>query len=192
MSHVIVLMPKRIKRIIHIKGERMRPITASSSEIAKICYVTPAILSKWLKNSFRSRLKKEFKNDSFNKILVVDDESGIRDLVNRILKKKYGENIEVLSSSNGFEAGEKAEQYRPNLMILDIRLPGIDGFEVCSIFKSRENLKNTKILAISGNNMPMFRDKALRSGADDFLGKPFSQNQLIEKIEDLMNTKECL
>jgi FixJ family two-component response regulator len=40
--------------------------------------------------------------------------------------------------------------------------------------------------------MPMFRDKALRSGADDFLGKPFSQNQLIEKIEDLMNTKECL
>jgi chemosensory pili system protein ChpA (sensor histidine kinase/response regulator) len=132
------------------------------------------------------------KIESNNKILVVDDENGIRDLVKRILKSKYGDDIEVLSSSDGFDAGVKVEEYKPDLIILDLRLPGIDGFEVCSIVKSRENLRNSKILAISGNNMPIFREKAIHSGADDFLHKPFSQNQLIEKIEKLMQMKEQL
>jgi CheY-like chemotaxis protein len=164
----------------------MKPKTGDNKEKTPINSASTEKLGARIKKGLFSHMNKYIKNESHIKILVVDDEFEIIELIKRILKSRYGDSITVESACNGFDAGAKAEEHQPNLIIIDIRLPGIDGFEVCSSVKSRENLSNTKILAISGNSMPTFREKALKSGADDFLLKPFNKNELIEKIEKLM------
>jgi CheY-like chemotaxis protein len=189
----------------------MKRMAFGTHEIAKICHVTPATVGNWINkgllpffqtggghrrvwdrdiiefmNSHNIPILKDTKIESIIRILIVDDEPGIIEVVNRILKDKYNNNVETHSASDGFEAGLKVELYMPELIILDIRLPGIDGFEVCKLIKSQENMKNIKILAISGNCDQESIDHVLKCGADDFLAKPFSQLQLIEKIEKLV------
>jgi CheY-like chemotaxis protein len=189
----------------------MKRMAFGTHEIAKFCHVTPATVSNWINKgllqSFQTGgghkrvwdkdilefmrshnipILKDMNFQSVVNVLIVDDDLKVIGIVNKILKDKYNNNIEVYFASDGFEAGRKVELYLPELIILDMMLPGMDGFEVCKIIKSQQNLKATKILAISGHNEPEFVDHALKCGADDFLGKPIPQDQLIEKIEKLI------
>jgi len=120
-----------------------------------------------------------------SRILIVDDERAVVDLVVRAigkLKKK----CEVDTAFDGFEAGRKLITFEPDLVILDLMLPGIDGFKVCKNIKMDKRTKHIKVLAITGFDTPENRKKILSVGANDYLPKPLEVNDLLARIEKLL------
>ena len=120
-------------------------------------------------------------------VLVVEDDVATLRLFDRFLKKTDPE-IVVEKARDGFEAGQKLESFHPDLVILDINLPGVDGFRVCKTIRSTEKTRRTRILAVSGHSTPDRRSKILQCGADEFLAKPFSLDVFSEKIKELIGT----
>ena len=114
---------------------------------------------------------------------------GVLDGVAYKTQKLYPE-MEIHEAQDGFEAGQKITQLLPSLVILDLRLPGMDGLKVCKMIRSEERLKHTKILAISGHHPAESEKESLSAGADIFLGKPFDMEKLQEKLERLLKNKK--
>jgi excisionase family DNA binding protein len=123
---------------------------------------------------------------SATKILVVDDDPKIRKFLIRVLQKN-GNAIE--EAVDGFEAGQKTIKFKPDIMILDIFMPKMDGFEVCRNMKKNPDTKNTKIIAISGFDTEENREKILKCGADLFLPKPLDKSTLKNTIKTVLKTK---
>ncbi len=129
----------------------------------------------------QSQIDKEL---TVKKILVVDDEPEIVDFFKELFETAMPHQIEV--ANDGFKAGRLVQTFGPDLVILDLLLPGVDGFQVCRMIREDEETKHTKILAVTGYDSPEIRKKILDSGADDFLGKPLEYNQTLEKICNLL------
>ncbi|CAG7653142.1 response regulator [Paenibacillus allorhizosphaerae] len=111
------------------------------------------------------------------KILLVDDEAEIVELISLYLKK---EGYEVLCSNNGTEALEMAKEHRPDLVILDISLPGMDGIEVC---RQLRKSFSTPILFLSCKSDDMDIILGFSIGGDDYITKPFSPGQLVARVK---------
>lgn len=175
-------------------------------EIAQICHVTPSTVGNWIDKGLLPTfttggghrrvwqedlmvfLKKhnipatpELSENGRKTILIVDDEAGIRRVVRRTLQKMYPR-AQIHEAEDGFDAGKKVARLKPALVILDLKLPGVDGFKVCRDIRADEQLKGTKVLAISGHNAEEWRNQSLSAGADDFLGKPFLTEDLEQKV----------
>lgn len=118
------------------------------------------------------------------KILIVDDDRGIVHCIQRLLM--INNDYEMAVAYDGFEAGRQFAAFNPEVVILDIRMPGLDGYEVCSKIRSDPKNAHVKILAISGLNQPQEIQKILELGANDYLGKPFSNEDLQKKVQDLL------
>jgi len=114
------------------------------------------------------------------KVLLVDDEPEIVELIDRALQEDG--RFEVRIAANGFDAGMMVKEYRPDLIILDVMLPDINGKEVCHRVRSDSSLEEVRIICISG----MVEDDKIQelklAGADDFLHKPFDVEVLIERM----------
>jgi len=117
------------------------------------------------------------------KILIVDDDSGVQEILIRMLST-YGFRAEV--ASDGFEAGVKTVQFKPDLMVLDLYMSGMDGFEVCKQIKENSNTSHIKILALTGYDTKETKDRILEAGADGFLVKPVEIKTLLQNIDDLL------
>ena len=117
------------------------------------------------------------------KILIVDDDKGMVDSIQRLLKRENKYDLEV--AYDGFEAGQKFMTYKPDLVILDIRMPRVDGYKLCSAIRNNPENKNIKILVISGLMGAKDKDKIIKLGAADYLVKPFDNKELKTKIADL-------
>lgn len=113
------------------------------------------------------------------KIMVVDDEADIRELIRFNLEK---EGFEVVSVSDGETALEEARLRQPDLILLDVMLPGIDGVEVCFKLKSDIAFKSIPIVMLSAKSDESDQLVGLKIGADDYLVKPFSPKVLVAKI----------
>ncbi len=123
------------------------------------------------------------------KILVVDDNLEVLNSIVKILetkKKKY----KIFTATDGFQAGYATRQYNPDLLILDIVLPGIDGFKVCELIRKQN--KVVKILAITGYPSQENKKKILEVGADAYLPKPFKKKEMMENIELLLKESEVI
>ncbi len=107
------------------------------------------------------------------RILIVDDETDVLDLLSSVMQNDE-EPIEIATARSGVEAllliGERA----PDLLILDIKMPGMNGFEVCQKLKANPRSRNIKIVAISGDTDPATRARILEAGADVFFTKPLN------------------
>ncbi|MCX7940962.1 MAG: response regulator [Endomicrobia bacterium] len=119
------------------------------------------------------------------KVLVIDDEIEVHDFVKDVFEGF--DNTEVKSVYDGFSAGMTVAEYLPDLIILDLLLPGVDGFKVCASIKNNSKLKDIKILAITGYDSPENRQKILSAGADDYLAKPLELREFREKVRKLLN-----
>jgi two-component system alkaline phosphatase synthesis response regulator PhoP len=118
------------------------------------------------------------------KILVVDDEVNIT----QILEFSIGsEGFEVITAQNGEEAIERARRERPDLIILDIMMPKIDGYEACRILKANPLTKNIPVLLLTAKGRDIDRRLGYEVGATDYIVKPFSPNKLIERIHRLLS-----
>ena len=118
------------------------------------------------------------------RVLVVDDDEQIIELFLDVLSRD--DRFEVKSARTGYDAGMMTEQFRPHLVLLDYMLPDINGNLVCDRIRSNPELAGTKIIVISGVVNQVEIDTLLRSGADDFVKKPFNIEKLIERMSDML------
>lgn len=114
------------------------------------------------------------------KILIVEDELTLQETLAYNLKRQ-GYNVETASDGNS--ALEEARRRRPDLIVLDIMLPGIDGFEVCRILRQE---MNTPVLMLTARDDEIDRVVGLEVGADDYMTKPFSMRELIARVKAML------
>lgn len=119
------------------------------------------------------------------RVLIVDDDEALVDLMMDAFERDS--RFEIRSANNGFDAGMQVKEFRPDLVVLDVMLPDINGKEVCQRVRSDETLEKVKIICISGM---VEQDKIadLRAaGANDFLNKPFAIELLVDRACDLLD-----
>jgi excisionase family DNA binding protein len=185
----------------------------TTGDIATYCEVTNAAVLKWidagklpvfttpgghyrvLRTDFKDFLLRNgmFIDESFfgrrhnkKRILIVDDEPTVVTFIEGALRLegKY----ELSTAFDGFDAGQQVIAFDPDLIVLDIMLPGMDGFEVCHRVKTDAATKNIKILVVTGFATDENIRKILHAGADDYLTKPLKMQDLKEKIEGLLRS----
>ena len=120
-------------------------------------------------------------------ILIVDDEEDIRAILSYNLIK---EGYEVLMAVNGHEALDIAIKTKPDLILLDVMMPEMDGIEVCEILRSNASLDNTIICFLTARNEDYSQVAGFDSGADDYVSKPIKPKVLISRIKALIRRKK--
>ncbi len=114
-------------------------------------------------------------------ILVVDDDELVRMALNELLRP---EGYEVHLVASGAEAIEKLDQNGYDLLMLDIIMPEMDGFELCRKIRERENYRDTPIVFLTAKSRDEDRDKGIEAGANLFLSKPISPDKLLQIVSD--------
>lgn len=117
------------------------------------------------------------------KILIVDDEPNIVLSLDYLVRRK---GFVPLIARNGTEALSAANEHIPDLIILDIMMPDMDGYDVCQTIKTNPIFSRTKIIFLSAKSRPEDISKGLKMGADKYVTKPFSTKQLMVEIVDLL------
>ena len=118
-------------------------------------------------------------------ILIVDDEPGIVVPVQFLMEQQ---GYHVMTANRGEDALDLIYQYKPDLVLLDIMLPGIDGYEVCEIVRLNPNYRNVKIIFLTALGREVEIAKGLALGADAYITKPFSNTELVSKVQELLTT----
>ena len=118
--------------------------------------------------------------DSMKKILLVEDNEMNRDMLSRRLARK---GFEVVIAVDGAEAVKMAESEMPALILMDMSLPVIDGWEATRLLKAQDLTKGTPIIALTAHAMSGDREKCLEAGCDDYDTKPIEFKRLLEKIK---------
>ncbi|MCX6003432.1 MAG: response regulator [Chloroflexi bacterium] len=113
------------------------------------------------------------------KILIADDEPNIRLAVRRMLSQSY----EILEAGNGQEAIGIARARKPDLILMDVMMPGMDGYAACSAIKNDSELKKIPVVMLTALGFQLNKGLAAKLGADDYITKPFSQQDLLKAID---------
>ncbi len=179
-----------------IKGRFMqRRSFFTTFEISQLCGVNPTTVQNWVKgNKLRAfqtpgghrRIRREdliaFMKEfgmplpvDFMQapplVMIVDDEVDVLDMLEDLMKSGEQE-VSIARAQSGVEALLMIGECKPNLLILDIMMPGMNGFEVCQKLKSSPGTQNIRIVAITGDHNPAVKERILSSGADLFFTKP--------------------
>jgi excisionase family DNA binding protein len=187
--------------------ERMKTVF-TTGEAAKICKVSQQTIIRCFDNGQlkgfrvpgsrfrripREALYKFMKDNGIptdalesgkRKVLLVDDDNELVELMTKVLEEDG--RFEVRIASNGFDAGMMVKEYRPDLIVLDVMLPDINGKEVCHRVRLDDTLEDVRILCISGMIEEDKVQELRLSGADDFLHKPFDIEELIDRMCGLL------
>jgi len=181
--------------------------TYTTFDIGKICDVYPTTVANWIDggelkasvtpgghrriNSVELKkflkkhgmlVPKELQPAGKPKILIIDDDKIVLDSIVRILR--YRKKYRIFTAADGFRAGQAVLEYDPDVIILDIMLPGINGFEVCRTVRKKN--KQVKIIAVTGYNTEETKTKILQCGANAYMEKPFEMKELLNKIDELL------
>lgn len=116
-------------------------------------------------------------------ILIVDDESSIRELVKFNLQK---EGYSIIETDNGLSAVTMAKTDKPDLIVLDLMLPGMDGLEVCRTLKGQQSTTAIPIVMLTAKDEEIDKIIGLELGADDYLTKPFSPRELVARVKAVL------
>lgn len=120
------------------------------------------------------------------KILIVDDNQDSRELVAKILKKM---GYQIIDAVDGEEALEKAIAENPDLILMDISIPKIDGYEVTRRLKSQVSFKDTPIIALTAHAMKGDKEKAMEAGCEGYISKPINIHELPNQIKSHLKDK---
>lgn len=181
----------------------------STTQAAEICRVTPGTIIYWIKQGklettftagghrrisdieltklvkkMHLPVPKELMSPEPKgsiKILIVDDEANIRQMTQWALKEAFP-TVEIEEAEDGLAAGWKVAKFCPDIILLDLMMSRFDGFRFCELVRTNAELKNARVIAMSGVQGFGFEEKILKLGAHDFLAKPFQIEELKEKI----------
>jgi excisionase family DNA binding protein len=195
-------------------GKKIRIFSAL--EVANICGVVNQTAINWIKNNHLKafttpggqyriyaedlleflesrgmRIPDELREIADNrkkKVLVIDDDEDLNKMVYDMLHDRL-EDFEVHQAYDGFEAGRIISDEKPNVIILDIDLPGIDGHSLCKKIKNDKSLGNPVVISISGLDEESEGEKILSEGADAFFSKPLEMDRLISTVQELSSVR---
>ena len=117
------------------------------------------------------------------KILIAEDERDIRDLVAFTLRFV---GHEVFAAANGEEAVEMAPRVNPDLILMDVRMPRMTGYEACRVLKADPDMKDIPVVFLSAKGQESERQQGLDAGAEEYLLKPFAPDQLTVQIKNIL------
>jgi DNA-binding response OmpR family regulator len=117
------------------------------------------------------------------KILIAEDERDIRDLIEFTLN--YAGH-EVIKTSNGADAITLAQEAKPDLILMDVRMPRMTGYEACRVLKSTDGVKDIPVVFLSAKGQQSEKDTGLDAGAYDYILKPFAPDQLTQRIAEIL------
>ena len=117
------------------------------------------------------------------KILIIDDESDITETLSYMLQAR---NFDVVTANSGQEGLDKVKRDRPDLILLDIMMPEMDGYKVCNKLKQDKDTKNLPVIMLTSKGEADSVIKYYNSGANDYILKPFSLSTLISRINDCL------
>jgi excisionase family DNA binding protein len=182
-------------------------------ETAKLCHVSPLSIINWVNAgrlpAFRTpgghrRIRREdlllFMRDNGlpipeemqqgsgrRKVLVVDDEPSIRELLAEHLSTRPSP-YEVSTAADGFEAGRLVATFRPDVVLLDLRMPGVDGFQICRTIKADPESSSTVVIAMTGYYSPETEARVLECGAVRCFAKPLDPTTLSAFIDSIFES----
>ena len=123
------------------------------------------------------------------KVHIADDQANMRQLVRVTLESGH---FEILEASDGDAALEVARREHPDLVFLDWTMPGVSGVEVCRALREEPSTAGTRIVMLTARSQADDRETAQAMGADDYITKPFSPIQLLEKVRDVLGPEALL
>ena len=123
------------------------------------------------------------------KILITDDDPLMRMLLKETLEKLEDKGVELLTVDNGEEAIECIRTEKPALVILDVMMPGMNGFEVCDIVKNELGMKEVYVLMLTANVQGFNKQKYKDVGADNFMTKPFDPDEIIKEAAKILKVE---
>lgn len=121
------------------------------------------------------------------KVLIIEDDPATQRLVDYSLRHA---GYQVITASNGIEGIRKIQNEKPNLLILDVMLPGMDGFEICHRLRSDPKTAKLRIIMFSAKAQDIDRNTGLEVGADEYLSKPADPQAIVEKVGSLLARKQ--
>ena len=184
-------------------------------EAAKLCHVSPLSIINWVNAgrlpAFRTpgghrRIRREdlllFMRDNGlpipeemqqgsgrRKVLIVDDEPSIRELLAEHLSTRNSP-YEVSTAADGFEAGRLVATFRPDVVLLDLRMPGVDGFQICRTIKADPGTASTVVIAMTGYYSPETEARVLECGAVRCFAKPLDPSTLSGFIDSVFEQQK--
>jgi len=117
-------------------------------------------------------------------VLVVDDEPNIVLSLEFLMKKA---NYEVRVARDGEQAMAAIEEQAPDLVLLDVMMPNRDGFDVCQAIRAKPELEKVRIIMLTAKGRDVEREKGLALGADDYITKPFSTREVLERVRHYLD-----
>ena len=183
----------------------------TTGEIGKVLHVTRVTVYRWIKlrqlravrvykgkyrvskNDFAGFLRQHDLHNQVSsgmvttptvKILIIDDEPNVVVAVKTFLGKA-NPHYHIAGATSGFEAGQLVNSFRPDVVILDLLMPGVDGFSVCRKIKSDPHTRKTRIIAVTTCSSRENLEKIRKEGADIVLTKPFDYQKLLSSVEKL-------
>ncbi len=190
----------------------------SALEVANICGVVNQTAINWIKNNHlkafttpggQYRIYSEDLVDFLNnrgmrvpeelsellaglntkkKVMIIDDDKDLNEMMKLIFSRKL-ESFDIIQAFDGFEAGKLLVSEKPDVIILDIDLPGVNGHLLCARIKEDKDLGSPVVISISGLDDTFEEEKILSEGADAFFTKPLDFDKLISAMEDLLSAR---
>ena len=178
-------------------------------ETARLCHVSPLSIINWVNAgrlpAFRTpgghrRIRREdlllFMRENglpipdelepgsgLRKVLIVDDEATVCEVLADHLSGRATDPFEVAKATDGFEAGRLVASFRPDVVVLDLRMPGMDGFQVCKTIKADPETASTTVIAMTGYHTPETVSRILECGAVKCFAKPLDAGELASFID---------
>ena len=122
-------------------------------------------------------------------ILIADDAIHIRILLAQTLEDFEDVGVELLTASDGLEAWEVIQARRPDLLILDVMMPGLSGYEVCQRLKSDPGLSHAYVIMLTAKGQAKDHERGIQVGADEYITKPFNPRHLVRRVAEVLNVQ---
>lgn len=125
------------------------------------------------------------------KILIADDEPHIRILIEQCIEELEDDGVELLTAADGEEAISVISAERPDLVLLDVMMPRMDGFQVCERIRQDPEIAGVHVILLTAKGQEYDRERGRRAGADEYLTKPFNPDELLERAREIVGARDA-
>ena len=188
-SRIEVVVKPLGKQLSHLAGISAATIMGDGSVMLILDLIALLRNAPALKESTKALGANARNTMSQTTVLVVDDSVTVRKVTSRFLERQ---GITAVVAKDGIDAMEILQELTPDLILLDIEMPRMDGFEVATQVRFNNRLRQIPIIMITSRTGEKHRERAFEIGVNDYMGKPFQEKELLDKIQNLLGTNISL